>query len=82
MSDLYSRLSKDDAAVLLVDHQTGLISGLVRDYGVDEFKNNVLALGDTAKFFDLPVILTTSFENGPTDCSCKNSLISFLMRQK
>ncbi|KYC90279.1 hypothetical protein B4140_3269 [Bacillus amyloliquefaciens] len=28
MSDLYSRLSKDDAAVLLVDHQTGLISGL------------------------------------------------------
>ena len=38
MSDLYSRLSKDDAAVLLVDHQTGLISGLVRDYGVDEFK--------------------------------------------
>lgn len=49
----------------LVDHQTGLISGLVRDYGVDEFKNNVLALGDTAKFFDLPVILTTSFENGP-----------------
>ncbi len=82
MSDLYSRLSKDDAAVLLVDHQTGLISGLVRDYGVDEFKNNVLALGDTAKFFDLPVILTTSFENGPTDRSCKNSLISFLMRQK
>lgn len=65
MSDLYSRLSKDDAAVLLVDHQTGLISGLVRDYGVDEFKNNVLALGDTAKFFNLPVILTTSFENGP-----------------
>jgi nicotinamidase-related amidase len=65
MSDLYSRLSKDDAAVLLVDHQTGLISGLVRDYGVDEFKNNVLALANTAKFFGLPVILTTSFENGP-----------------
>src|SRR4029079_11337208 len=65
MSDLYSRVSKDDAAVLLVDHQTGLISGLVRDYGVDEFKNNVLALANTAKFFDLPVILSTSFENGP-----------------
>ncbi|MEH6889406.1 isochorismate family cysteine hydrolase YcaC [Bacillus sp. JJ864] len=65
MSDLYSRLSKNDAAVLLVDHQTGLISSLVRDYGVDEFKNNVLALANTAKFFDLPVILTTSFENGP-----------------
>ncbi|QBP91066.1 hydrolase [Bacillus mycoides] len=65
MSDLYSRLSKSDTAVLLVDHQTGLISSLVRDYGVDEFKNNVLALANTAKFFDLPVILTTSFEDGP-----------------
>lgn len=65
MKDLYSRISKEDAAVLLVDHQTGLISGLVRDYGVDEFKNNVLALAETAKFFDLPVILTTSFEDGP-----------------
>ncbi|WP_431812146.1 isochorismate family cysteine hydrolase YcaC [Lysinibacillus sp. FW12] len=65
MADLYTRLSKDNAALLLVDHQTGLISGLVRDYGVDEFKNNVLALAHTAKFFNLPVILTTSFENGP-----------------
>ncbi|MED0905781.1 isochorismate family cysteine hydrolase YcaC [Bacillus nitratireducens] len=65
MSDFYSRPSKSDAAVLLVDHQTGLISSLVRDYGVDEFKNNVLALANTAKFFDLPVILTTSFEDGP-----------------
>ncbi|EEM16546.1 hypothetical protein bpmyx0001_25850 [Bacillus pseudomycoides DSM 12442] len=37
----------------------------MRDYGVDEFKNNVLALANTAKFFDLPVILTTSFESGP-----------------
>ncbi|MGW6299557.1 isochorismate family cysteine hydrolase YcaC [Peribacillus butanolivorans] len=65
MADLYSRISKNDAAVLLVDHQTGLISGLVRDYGVDEFKNNVLALANTSKFFDLPVILSTSFEKGP-----------------
>ena len=64
MTDLYKRISKDDAAVLLVDHQTGLISSLVRDYGVDEFKNNVLALANTAKFFDIPVILTTSFEDG------------------
>ncbi|NUC18027.1 hydrolase [Bacillus mycoides] len=65
MTDFYSRLSKSDAAVLLVDHQTGLISSLVRDYGVDEFKNNVLAFANTANFFDLPVILTTSFEDGP-----------------
>ena len=60
----YRRLSKDDAAVLLVDHQSGLLS-LVRDFPPDEFKNNVLALADLAKYFKLPTILTTSFENGP-----------------
>jgi nicotinamidase-related amidase len=59
-----ARLSAKDAAVLLVDHQTGLLS-LVQDYGPDEFKNNVLALADAAKFFKLPTILTTSFQSGP-----------------
>jgi len=58
------RLSADDAAVLLIDHQAGLLS-LVRDYGPDEFRNNVLALADIAKHFRLPTILTTSFEDGP-----------------
>lgn len=59
-----NRLSKDNAAVLLVDHQTGLFQ-LVRDYNQDEFKNNVLALADIAKLYNLPTILTTSFESGP-----------------
>ena len=60
----YNRLDKDNAAVLLVDHQAGLLS-LVRDIDPDKFKNNVLALADLAKFFNLPTILTTSFETGP-----------------
>jgi nicotinamidase-related amidase len=64
MSDLYRRLRKDDAAVLLLDHQTGLFS-LVRDFPPDEFKNNVLALAASAKYFKLPTILTTSLEQGP-----------------
>lgn len=64
MSTPYKRLDKDQAAVLLVDHQTGLLS-LVRDIDPDKFKNNVLALADLAKYFELPTILTTSFENGP-----------------
>ena len=61
---IYKKLSKDEAALLLVDHQAGLIS-LVQDYTPDEFKNNVLALGDIGKFFNLPTILTTSFDKGP-----------------
>jgi len=60
----YSRLRRDDAAVLLVDHQSGLIS-LVQDFSPGEFKNNVLALASVARFFELPTILTTSFEDGP-----------------
>ena len=60
----YKRLNKDDAVVLLIDHQSGLIS-LVQDFTPSDFKNNVLALGAVAKFFNLPTILTTSFEQGP-----------------
>ncbi|MBS1369691.1 MAG: hydrolase [Lentisphaeria bacterium] len=59
-----SRLSKENAAVLLIDHQVGLLS-LVHDFTPAEFKNNVLAVADTAKHFKLPTVLTTSFEQGP-----------------
>ena len=64
MTKPYVKLDKNEAAVLLVDHQAGLLS-LVRDFQPDQFKNNVLALADIAKFFNLPTILTTSFETGP-----------------
>ena len=58
------RLDVSKAVVLLVDHQAGLLS-LVQDYTPVEFKTNVLALANIAKLFELPTILTTSFENGP-----------------
>lgn len=64
MNKQYVRLDKENVAVLLVDHQAGLLS-LVRDIEPDRFKNNVLALADLSKYFGLPTILTTSFEDGP-----------------
>jgi nicotinamidase-related amidase len=64
MSKPYIKLDKSNAAVLLVDHQAGLFS-LVHDIDPDTFRNNVLALADLAKYFKLPTILSTSFENGP-----------------
>ncbi len=64
MSKAYRKLDKNNAAVLLVDHQSGLMS-LVRDFDPDKFKNNVLATAALAKYFKLPTILTTSFEDGP-----------------
>ena len=45
MTKPYTRLDKNNAAVLLVDHQAGL-QLLVRDIDPDKFKNNVLALAD------------------------------------
>src|SRR5512145_1923901 len=60
----YTRLTKDNAVLLLVDHQAGLIS-LVQDFPPNEFKNNVLAVAACGKYFKLPTILTTSFEDGP-----------------
>ena len=56
-------IRKEDVVVLLLDHQTGLMS-LVRDYGPEEFLNNLLALAQTVKAFDLPTILATSVEEG------------------
>lgn len=64
MTKPYVRLDRNDAAMLMVDHQTGLLS-LVRDIDPDRFKNNVLAVADLAAYFKLPTILTTSFEDGP-----------------
>jgi nicotinamidase-related amidase len=60
----YHRISRDDAAVLFVDHQCGL-TALVQDYTPGEFRNSVLALADIARYFKLPTVLTTSFEKGP-----------------
>lgn len=64
MAFKYRRLDKDDAAVLLVDHQSGLCN-IVQDFSPDDFKNNVLAFAASARYFGLPTILTTSFEEGP-----------------
>ncbi|MFB3431876.1 MAG: isochorismate family cysteine hydrolase YcaC [Phycisphaerales bacterium] len=60
----YQRLDRENAAVLLVDHQSGLCN-IVGDFSPDDFKNNVLATANAAKYFGLPTILTTSFEKGP-----------------
>jgi nicotinamidase-related amidase len=64
MSKPYVKLDKHNAAVLLVDHQAGSMSR-TSDIEPDRFNNNVLALADAARYFGLPTILTTSFEDGP-----------------
>ena len=67
----YNRLDKNDVAVLLVDHQSGL-TNLVQDFSPDDFKNNVLALADAAKYFKLPTILTRASRTARTARSCRS----------
>lgn len=58
----------DDVSLFFADfaasYQTGLCN-LVRDFSPDEFRNNVTATIECAKYFKAPCVLTTSFENGP-----------------
>ncbi|TFK24047.1 ycaC protein [Coprinopsis marcescibilis] len=60
----YVRLDIDKAALLIVDHQIGLLQ-LVRDYSPEEFRNNVFAHATLGNAFGLPTVITTSTETGP-----------------
>jgi len=60
----FERINKDDAVLLVVDHQLGLFH-LVRDYSPDEFRSSIIAHASIGKAFNLPTILTTSAETGP-----------------
>ncbi|EJU05076.1 ycaC protein [Dacryopinax primogenitus] len=59
----YNRLDKDTAALLLVDHQSGLFQ-LVHDIERIQFRNNVFALSKLGNLFNLTTILSSSAQTG------------------
>ncbi len=64
----YTPLTQDNAALVLVDHQVGLMTG-VRDYSTGELKHNVVALAKAARILKLPIVVTTTARDsmwGPT----------------
>src|SRR5438094_337301 len=64
----YIPLSSDNAALVLVDHQLGLLTG-VRDIPVAELKNNVVSLAKAMQILKVPIIVTTTGRDsmrGPT----------------
>src|SRR5437588_7564262 len=64
----YEPLTSENAALVLVDHQVGLLSG-VRDYSIAELKHNVIGLAKAAKALKLPIVVTTTARDsmwGPT----------------
>jgi len=64
----YEPLTSQNAALILVDHQVGLMTG-VRDISTGELKHNVIGLAKAAKLHNLPIIVTTTARDsmwGPT----------------
>ncbi|GGZ51278.1 hydrolase [Streptomyces inusitatus] len=61
-------VTRENAAVVLVDHQVGLLSG-VRDIPVAELKHNAAALARAATALGIPLVVTTTAADsmwGPT----------------
>ena len=64
----YIPLSSDNATLVLVDHQVGLLTG-VRDITVAELKSNVVSLAKAMRILKVPIIVTTTGRDsmwGPT----------------
>ena len=62
------RFTRDNTAVLLIDHQVGLFTG-VRDINVNELKHNVAGLARAAQILGLPIVAVTTARDsmwGPT----------------
>ncbi len=53
------RLTPENSLVLLIDHQSGLVSG-VRDLEPDELRHNVVAFARVARLLSVPVVLTST----------------------
>ncbi|MEM9357194.1 MAG: isochorismatase family protein [Pseudomonadota bacterium] len=59
-----SELTPDNCAFLMIDHQVGLMQFLTSIEPM-QLKNNILGHAKTAKAFGIPVIMGTSWPQGP-----------------
>src|SRR6202051_2155317 len=65
---VYDPLTSENAALVLVDHQVRLMTGVL-DYSTGERKPNVVPLAKAAKALNLPIVVTTTARDsmwGPT----------------
>ncbi len=60
--EYYETITPENAALVLVDHQIGLYTG-VRDIPVDELKHNIVGLVNASKVFRIPFVVTTTTES-------------------
>lgn len=62
-SESHAGLTPDNAVLVLIDHQVGLMS-IIRDMSPQEATANILGLAKSAQILGLPVLLTTNIEWG------------------
>ncbi|PTR15812.1 nicotinamidase-related amidase [Nitrosospira sp. Nsp2] len=60
-SSHYEHLTRDNAVLLIVDHQVGLYTG-IRDIDTMQLKHNIIGLAKAAQALKIPIIVTTTTE--------------------
>jgi nicotinamidase-related amidase len=76
MSTQRTRMTRQNTALLLMDHQIGLMTG-VRDMTVSDLKHNVVGLTKAAQVLGLPIVAATTARDsmwGPTAPELKDVL--------
>jgi nicotinamidase-related amidase len=58
----YETINAENGALILVDHQIGLYTG-IRDIPIEESKHNIIGLVKAAKILKLPIVVTTTTES-------------------
>ena len=59
-----TRLTRERAAVLFIDHQVGLLLG-IHDHDQEELRRNAIGLAKAVTAYRLPAVITTSADDGP-----------------
>src|SRR5688572_26083462 len=65
----YDKPTAENAIVLFIDHQIGLMAGVRDVSSLAEYKSNVVGLARTAKAMKIPVLISSSnaqWQNGDT----------------
>ncbi|KAG8627601.1 hypothetical protein KVT40_005084 [Elsinoe batatas] len=60
----WERIDKNNSLLLILDLQVGLYQ-LARDWDATLYRENIMAHAELGKLFNLPVVLTTSADQGP-----------------
>jgi len=60
--EFYETITRENSALIIVDHQIGLYTG-VRDIPVMELKHNIVGLVKASKVFRIPIVVTTTTES-------------------